>query len=101
MGEIALELFRKLPEKIIRVADLYVPIHVEVMARNVPAHQMKDEALSFERSRILWEQTLLHSDIYLVTSKEQRTYYYGLLSGLHIVNPENFDEIKMYEVPSL
>jgi glycosyltransferase involved in cell wall biosynthesis len=69
------------------------------MARNVPAHQMKDEALSFERSRILWEQTLLHSDIYLVTSKEQRTYYYGLLSGLHIVNPENFDEIKMYEVP--
>jgi glycosyltransferase involved in cell wall biosynthesis len=99
MGEIALDLFRKLPEKIIRVADLYVPIHVEVMARNVPAHQMKDEALSFERSRILWEQTLLHSDIYLVTSKEQRTYYYGLLSGLHIVNPENFDEIKMYEVP--
>jgi glycosyltransferase involved in cell wall biosynthesis len=99
MGEIALELFRKLPEKIIRVADLYVPIHVEVMARNVPAHQMKDEVFSFERSRILWEQTLLHSDIYLVTSKEQRTYYYGLLSGLHIVNPENFDEIKMYEVP--
>jgi len=99
MGEIALELFRKLPEKIIRVADLYVPIHVEVMARNVPAIQMKDEVLSFERSRILWEQTLLHSDIYLVTSKEQRTYYYGLLSGLHIVNPENFDEINMYEVP--
>jgi len=99
MGDIALELFQKLPEKIIRVADLYVPIHVEVMARNVPAHQMKEEALSFERSRILWEQTLLHSDIYLITSKEQRTYYYGLLSGLHIVNPENFDEIKMYEVP--
>jgi glycosyltransferase involved in cell wall biosynthesis len=99
MGEIALELFRKLPEKIIRIADLYVPIHVEVMTRNVPASQMKDEVLSFERSRILWEQTLLHSDIYLITSKEQRTYYYGLLSGLHIVNPENFDEIKMYEVP--
>jgi len=99
IGDIGLQLFRQLPDSVIRIADLYVPIHVEVMAREVSEFHLKTEMLNYERSCRVWEDTLKSSDIFLVTSREQKHYYLGLLSGLHVLNPLNFSKTPMIELP--
>ena len=99
IGDIGLQLFRQLPDSILRIADLYVPIHVEVMAREVAEFNLRAEMLNYERSYRIWENTLKFSDIFLVTSREQKHYYLGLLSGLHIINPLNFSKTRMIELP--
>jgi glycosyltransferase involved in cell wall biosynthesis len=99
IGDIGLRLFRQLPDSVLRIADLYVPIHVEVMAREVAETYLKQEMLNYERSCKVWEDTLRFSDVFLVTSREQKHYYLGLLSGLHVMNPLNFTNTKMIELP--
>lgn len=99
IGDVGLNLFRELPNSILRIADLYVPIHVEVMAREISKAQLEEETLNYERSCRVWEETLKYSDIFLVTSREQRHYYLGLLSGLHFMNPRNYKETKFIELP--
>jgi glycosyltransferase involved in cell wall biosynthesis len=99
IGDIGLQLFRQLPDSVLRIADLYVPIHVEVMAREVAETYLKQEMLNYERSCKVWEDTLKSSDVFLVTSREQKHYYLGLLSGLHVMNPLNFTKTKMIELP--
>jgi len=99
MGDIGLQLFRQLPDYVLRIADLYVPIHIEVMAREVPEAYLKLEMLSYERDSKVWEDTLKSSDVFLITSREQKHYYLGLFSGLHVINPFNFTKTKMIELP--
>ena len=98
-GNLVLELFEKLPKNIIRIADLYVPIHIEVAAREVSDEKLLSEVLSFQHSAYFWEKTLLVSDLFIVASAAQRHYYLGLLAGIHALNPENYRDLQIIEVP--
>ena len=98
-GNLVLELFEKLPKNTIRIADLYVPIHIEVAAREVSDDKLQAEVLGFQHSAYFWEKTLLVADLFIVASAAQRHYYLGLLAGIHALNPENYRDLQIIEVP--
>jgi len=98
-GDVALRLFRDLPPEIIRIADLYVPIHIEVLARNVSEDRLENEMLSYSHSSKIWEDTLRYADLYLITSTQQKHYYLGVLSALHCILPANYADVIFLETP--
>jgi glycosyltransferase involved in cell wall biosynthesis len=96
-GSNASYLFEKLRTDVLKIADSYVPIHVEVAARE--ASDLEAEEQSFAVDSKHWNRSLQAADAYLVTSQSQHLYYSGLLSGLGRVTPSTFRELPIIKLP--
>jgi glycosyltransferase involved in cell wall biosynthesis len=93
------ELLNNLPSSILRIADSYVPIHIEVAARR-NTHELEREQKDFERDLNFWNSNLMQSDIYLVTSESQEKYYMGVLSSLGRISPSNYNKQLLFLCPT-
>jgi glycosyltransferase involved in cell wall biosynthesis len=72
------------------VLDCYVPIYVEVSARN--AEDVEAEYHAFHNDAGRWAHVLRRGDLFLCASKEQKKYYLGVLSAVGRINPITYDQ---------
>lgn len=80
------------------VADSYVPISVEVAARNSAD---KDEMVNYLRLQESSMLTMQRADYVLYASPAQLLYYMGYLSGINKLNPITYKQLdkRLFEVP--
>lgn len=90
-------LFESETAGILKIADAYVPIHVEVSARDF--NDDLDEIRQFHSDHIVWSRNLRNSDAILVAHEAQATYYTGLLFGLGKLDPTNYRNMPIIKVP--
>ena len=97
MGE-AEEIVKRLSPEHILVSDSYVPISIEVSARN---SDHKDEHINFLRLQETSAIATRRADYFLYASPAQKNYYLGYLSGLNKINPTTYPLFKnrLFEVP--
>jgi glycosyltransferase involved in cell wall biosynthesis len=93
------EFLRDLPKNILRIADAYVPIHVEVPARR-NVNNLNIEERNYLDDLPRWNSNLKASDVFLVSSQEQATYYLGILSSLGRITPKSYDHKLIYICPT-
>jgi len=79
------------------VLDCYVPIYVEVSARNTD--DMDREYHAFHSDIGRWAQVLKRGDLFLCASDAQLKYYQGVLSALGRINPVTYGQELMLVVP--
>ena len=70
------------------ILDCYVPIYVEVSARN--SEDIDREYHAFHHDAGRWGRVLKRGDLFLCASEAQKRYYMGVLSGLGRINPVTY-----------
>ncbi len=97
MGEAEQIVTRLRPDHIL-VSDSYIPISVEVSARQ-STH--RDELLNYLRLQKSSAFASKRADYFLYASPQQLTYYLGYLSGINKINPVTYNQLskRMFEVP--
>lgn len=97
MGESAL-IITRLSDRHILISDSYVPISIEVSARN---SDDEDEQINYLRLQHSSKLASRRADYILYASPQQKDYYIGYLSGINKLNPKTYAglEKRMFEVP--
>ncbi len=79
------------------ILDCYVPIYVEVSARN--SDDIDREYHAFTDDVYRWGEVLKRGDLFLCASEAQKRYYMGVLSGLGRINPVTYGQELIKIVP--
>ncbi len=79
------------------ILDCYVPIYVEVSARD--SDDLDREYNAFHADVGKWAHVLERGDLFLCSSEPQRDYYKGVLSALGRINPVTYNEELIRIVP--
>ena len=86
------QLARKLADEQKLIVDCYIPIHVEVSARE--SNNIFDEYLNFLNDDVRWLEIMSRGDYFLYASENQKLYLLGYLSGCLLLNPLTYREIE-------
>ena len=97
MGGTTDYVLKHLPSGVLLIGDAYVPIHVEVAARE--AQDLDLEQREYLADLPSWNAALQRCDLVLVASEEQRLYYTGLLAALGRMTPRSYREERLVRVP--
>lgn len=97
MGDLSETVARLLRPDQQLILDCYVPIYVEVSARDSPNPLKEFQAFEGERRR--WEYVLDRGDAFLCTGPAQYRFYQGVLSAVGRLNPVTYHEELLHEVP--
>jgi glycosyltransferase involved in cell wall biosynthesis len=97
MGSTTEYVINHVPAGTLLIGDAYVPIHVEVSARD--AVDVEREESEFQADLPRWNAALQRSDLLLVASPQQRLYYTGLLAALGRITPSTYRDDRILEVP--
>lgn len=79
------------------ILDCYVPIYVEVSARE--SENIREEYDAFVSDVSKWSTVLQRGDIYLCASEEQKKFYKGVLAAVGRVNPVTYGDDTILIVP--
>lgn len=79
------------------ILDCYVPIYVEVSARDT--NDIDREYSTFSSDVGRWAEVLSRGDLFLCASEPQRMYYRGVLSAVGRINPVTYNEDLLLVVP--
>jgi glycosyltransferase involved in cell wall biosynthesis len=79
------------------VLDCYVPIYIEVSARQ--SNDIEGEYGAFHGDIGRWSAVLLRGDIFLCASEAQKDFYRGVLSAVGRINPVTYSEELLVIVP--
>jgi glycosyltransferase involved in cell wall biosynthesis len=79
------------------VLDCYVPIYVEVSARDTD--DLEGEYRAFHGDVGRWSHVLTRGDLFLCASEAQKQYYKGVLSGVGRINPATYGKDMIRIVP--
>jgi glycosyltransferase involved in cell wall biosynthesis len=79
------------------ILDCYVPIFVEVSARQ--SKNIEDEYHAFEHDVPRWVTVLKRGDLFLCASDAQKRYYQGVLSAIGRINPATYGQESILIVP--
>ncbi len=79
------------------IADAYVPIHVEVSARQ--AADLEAEQTSFLENSPRWRKAILEADAILCASQSQKNYYIGFLAGSGNLTPKTYNDHEIILTP--
>ena len=88
MGELSLKVAQLLKPQQQLILDCYVPIYVEVSARNT--NDLDREYRNYLGDVARWSEVLRRGDIFLCASQEQQRYYQGVLSAVGRINPATY-----------
>ena len=90
MGGLSVEVTRKIRPDQQLILDCYVPIYVEVSARE--AKDMEQEYYAFMADVSRWDEVLKRGDFFLCASSAQKDYYKGVLSAVGRINPATYND---------
>lgn len=97
MGTLSLDVARALRPDQRLILDCYVPIHVEVCARE--SRDLDGEYAAYHRDAGIWNEVLRRGDLMLYASPAQRLYYLGVLGANGRLNPITYGEDLLLRVP--
>lgn len=72
------------------ILDCYVPIYIEVSARN--SKQVEEEYKAFEHDVVRWDTVLKRGDLFLCANEPQKNFYKGVLAAVGRVNPVTYSD---------
>lgn len=79
------------------ILDVYVPIYVEVSARE--SENIDEEYSGYMRELDRYNKVLKRGDYFLCANDAQKTFYTGVLSSLGVLNPRSYREQRILIVP--
>jgi glycosyltransferase involved in cell wall biosynthesis len=79
------------------ILDAYVPIYVEVSARE--AKDLESDYIHYMADVARYNHVLKRGDYFLCASQTQKIYYTGVLSALGIINPRSYREDRLIIAP--
>ncbi len=94
MTELVLEC---IPDHVQLILDCYVPIYVEVSARD--SKDKKLEYDNYDRDVRNWGMALGRGDLIICANQSQKEFYIGVLSALGRINPLTYAEEMVIVVP--
>lgn len=97
MGDPSVFVAKHIHENVQLILDVYVPIYVEVSARD--SKDIDTEYTNYMRDMQGYNQVLLRGDYFLVASESQKIFYTGVLGALGIINPRSYREDRLLIVP--
>lgn len=86
-----------IPDNVQLILDCYVPIYVEVSARD--SKDKNTEYYSYNNDIISWGRAIGRGDLILCASSSQKEFYMGVLSALGRINPLTYSENIIIVVP--
>lgn len=97
MGDSSQFVARHLSTNVCLVLDLYVPIYVEISARD--SKDIEREYLNYEDDMARFNEVLRRGDYFICANEAQKTYYLGVFSALNIINPLTYRQDRLFIVP--
>lgn len=97
LGDVSEFVAQKLDKSIQLILDCYVPIYVEVSARDSENKNAEYKGYMQESSR--YNRVLMRGDYFLCANEVQKIYYTGVLSSLQLINPRSYREDRLLVVP--
>lgn len=97
MGSDSIFIADNINDNVQLILDAYVPIYVEVSARE--AKNMDDEYALYMADVARYNHVLKRGDYFLCASETQKIYYTGVLSSLGIINPRSYREDRVIITP--
>lgn len=79
------------------ILDCYVPIYLEISARN--SNDLIGEYHAFNNEINRWSSVLRRGDVFLCANENQKKYYQGVLSALGRINPLTYADEQILIVP--
>lgn len=96
MGNEAVFVAENILPSVMLILDMYVPIYVEVSARD--SKNIDAEYLSYQEEIKKYNRVLLRGDFFLCASEVQKIFYTGVLSTLGIINPLTYRQNRILVV---
>lgn len=97
LGDVSEFVADKLDKNIQLILDCYVPIYVEVSARD--SDNKNDEYKGYMQESARYNRVLMRGDYFLCANEIQKIYYTGVLSSLQLINPRSYREDRLLVVP--
>lgn len=97
MGELSVEVAKSIRPDQQLILDCYVPIYVEVSARE--SQDIEGEYRAFEMDVEKWRNVLKRGDIFLCANNAQKSFYQGVLAAVGRINPVTYSEDMIMVVP--
>ncbi len=79
------------------VLDCYVPIYIEVSARE--SQDLEGEYYAFQTDVDNWKHVLRRGDIFLCANAAQKNFYQGVLAAVGRINPVTYSDDMIMIVP--
>src|SRR5258708_11650689 len=97
MGELSMRVADNISPRQQLVLDCYVPIYIEVSARN--SDDVEREYSDFHYDLGKWAHVLRRGDLFLYASEAQRRFYKGVLAAVGRINPATYGDEMLVIVP--
>jgi glycosyltransferase involved in cell wall biosynthesis len=97
MGSDSVFIAEHLDDSVQLILDAYVPIYVEVSARE--SKDIDTEYRNYMADIVRFNRVLKRGDYFLCASEVQKTFYVGVLSSLGIINPRSYREDRILIAP--
>lgn len=97
LGDVSEFVATKIDKNIQLVLDCYVPIYVEVSARD--SDDKDSEYRGYMQEAARYNRVLMRGDFFLCANEVQKVYYTGVLSSLRLINPRSYREDRLLVVP--
>lgn len=97
MGDISVFVADNISDDVQLILDCYVPIYIEVSARN--AKDMDVEYVNYMADLQRHNHTLRRGDYFLYANPAQELLYSGVLSALGIINPHSYHDTRLIYAP--
>ena len=96
-GDLSDYVIKNLSDNVQLVLDMYVPIYIEVSARD--SDDKLNEYTNFINDVNYWNNPIKRADIFLYASDNQEHYYRGVLSALGRLNPITYRKDNLIKLP--
>lgn len=97
MGDPSVFVVDHINEDVQLILDVYVPIYVEVSARE--SKDIDTEYSAYMADIVRFNKVLGRGDYFLCANDAQKTFYTGVLSSLGIINPRSYREERIQVLP--
>ena len=97
MGSDSVFIAEHINDSVQLILDAYVPIYVEVSARE--SQDIDTEYSNYMSDITRFNKVLRRGDYFLCANEAQKTFYIGVLSSLGIINPRSYREDRILIAP--
>ncbi len=95
-GEMTIRVLDNIRDDQQLILDGYVPIHIEMSARNSANLQKEFDAFNFENK--IWTRALLRGDILMCANENQLKFYRGVMASVGRVNPITYTDENLIQI---
>jgi glycosyltransferase involved in cell wall biosynthesis len=97
MGDASVFIADSIDDSVLLILDAYVPIYIEVSARN--SEDATTELSNYSADLVRFNHVLRRGDYFLCANSEQFDFYTGVLASLGVINPATYQDDRILIVP--